>query len=68
MQGQGGGVIAPPNRKEKNMTRDDLITSLEELLEKIKDYGTPDGMTDDAYFDVVIDLEDAIDKAKDDEE
>lgn len=50
------------------MTRDEVITSLEELLEKIKDYGTPDGMTDDAYFDVVIDLEDAIDKAKDDEE
>lgn len=63
MQGQGGGVISPPNRKEKNMTRDDLITSLEELLETIKDYGAPDGMTDEAYFDVVIELETAIDKA-----
>lgn len=50
------------------MTRDEVITSLEELLEKIKDYGTPEGMTDDACFDVIIDIEDAIDKAKGDEE
>lgn len=45
------------------MTRDEVITSLEELLEKIKDYGTPDGMTDEAYFDMIISLESAIDKA-----
>lgn len=50
------------------MTRDEVIRSLEELLEKIKDYGIPDGMTDDAYIDVIIDIEDAIDKAKEDEE
>lgn len=50
------------------MTRDDLIKSLKELLEAIKDYGVPDGMTDEAYFDVVIDLESAIDKAIENEE
>lgn len=50
------------------MTRDEVITSLEELLEQIKDYGTPDGMTDDACFDVIIDIESAIDRAKDDEQ
>lgn len=50
------------------MTRDDLIKSLKELLENLKDYGTPDGMTDGAYFDVIIDLESAIDKAIENEE
>lgn len=60
--------MLPQNRKEKNMTRDDLIKSLKELLETIKDYGVPDGMTDGAYFDVVIELETAIDKAIENEE
>lgn len=61
-------MIAPPNRKEKDMTKNELIEKLEGLLEEVKDYGVPDGMTDEAYFDVVIDLESAIDRAKDDEE
>lgn len=61
-------MIAPPNRKEQDMTKNELIEKLEGLLEEVKDYGVPDGMTDEAYFDVVIDLESAIDRAKDDEE
>ena len=47
------------------MTKNELIEKLEGLLEEVKDYGVPDGMTDETYFDVVIDLESAIDKAKD---
>ena len=50
------------------MTKSELIEKLEGLLEEVKDYGVPDGMTDEAYFDVVIDLESAIDKAKDEGE
>ncbi len=50
------------------MTKDDLIKNLEELLENLKDYGVPDGMTDGAYFDVIVDLESAIDKATEREE
>lgn len=51
-------------RKEKNMTRDDVIRELETTLDKIKDYGVPDGMSDDSCFDVIILIESAIDKAK----
>lgn len=50
------------------MTRDGLIEKLETLLAELKDYGVPEGMTDQAYFDVVIDIESAIDKAKENEE
>ena len=46
------------------MTRDDVIRELETTLDKIKDYGVPDGMSDDSYFDVIILIESAIDKAK----
>lgn len=42
--------------------------NLKELLENLKDNGVPSGMTDEAYFDVIIDLEDAIDKATEGEE
>ncbi len=49
------------------MTRDGLIEKLETLLEELKDY-VPEGMTDQAYFDVVIDIESAIDTAKENEE
>ena len=45
------------------MTRDEVIMRLEGMLEEIKDYGVPDGMTDEAYFDMVISLESAIGKA-----
>lgn len=45
------------------MTREEVIKKLEGILEKIKDYGVPDGMTDEAYFDMVISLESAIGKA-----
>lgn len=45
------------------MTREYVIKKLEGMLEEIKDYGTPDGMTDEAYFDMIVDLESAIDKA-----
>lgn len=61
-------MIAPPNRKEKGMTKSELIEKLEGLLEEVKDYGVPDGMTDEAYFDVVINLESAIDRATEDDE
>lgn len=50
------------------MTRDELIEKLETLLADLKDYGVPEDMTDQAYFDVVIDIESAIDKAKENEE
>ena len=49
------------------MTRDEVIESLEELLKKIKDYGVPDGMTDESCFNVIVSIEGAIDKAKEDE-
>lgn len=61
-------MISPPNRKGQNMTRNELIKKLEGLLEEVKDFGVPVGMTDEAYFDVVIDLESAIDKATENEE
>ncbi len=57
-----------PLGKEKDMTRSELIEKLEGLLEEVKDFGVPVGMTDEAYFDVIVNLEDAIEKAKDDEE
>lgn len=50
-------------RKERKMTREEVIKKLEGMLEEIKDYGVPDGMTDEAYFDMVISLESAIGKA-----
>ena len=50
------------------MTKNELIEKLEGLLEEVKDYGVPDGMTDEAYFDVVIDLESAIDRTTEDDE
>lgn len=50
------------------MTRDGLIAKLEILLADLKDDGVPEGMTDQAYFDVVIDIESAIDTAKENEE
>lgn len=46
------------------MTKDDVIRELETTLDKIKDYGVPDGMSDDSCFDVIILIESAIDKAK----
>lgn len=49
------------------MARDELIEKLETLLAELKDY-VPEDMTDQAYFDVVIDIESAIDKAKENEE
>lgn len=49
------------------MTRDDVIRELETTLDKIKDYGVPEGMTDDTCFDVIVLIESAIDKAKGDE-
>lgn len=55
-------------RKGQNMTRNELIEKLEGLLEEVKDFGVPVGMTDEAYFDVIVDLEDAIEKAQDDGE
>lgn len=61
-------MISPPSRKEQNMTRNELIEKLEGLLEEVKDFGVPVGMTDEAYFDVVIDLESAIDRATENEE
>lgn len=61
-------IINSPTIEEKGkVTREEVIGNLEKLLAKIKDYGVPDGMTDDAYFNVVVAIEDAIDKAKDDE-
>lgn len=50
------------------MTRNELIEKLEGLLEEVKDFGVPVGMTDEAYFDVIVDLESAIDKATENEE
>lgn len=57
-----------PLGKENDMTRSELIEKLEGLLEEVKDFGVPVGMTDEAYFDVIVNLEDAIEKAQDDEE
>ena len=45
------------------MDRDYVIQTITELLEEMKAYGTPYMMTDEAYFDVVIDLESALEKA-----
>lgn len=45
------------------MDRDYVIQTITELLEEMKEYGTPYGMTDETYFDVIIDLEDALEKA-----
>lgn len=50
------------------MTRRELIEKLEGLLEEVKDFGVPVGMTDEAYFDVIVNLEGAIEKAQDDGE
>lgn len=44
------------------------LEKLEGLLEEVKDFGVPVGMTDEAYFDVIVNLEDAIEKAQDDGE
>ena len=45
------------------MDRDYVIQTITELLAEMKEYGTPYMMTDKAYFDVVIDLESALEKA-----
>ena len=45
------------------MSRDDVIQAITELLAEMKAYGIPYMMTDKAYFDVVIDLESALEKA-----
>lgn len=50
------------------MDRDYVIQTISELLEEMKEYGTPYMMTDKAYFDVVIDLESALEKAIKNEE
>ena len=45
------------------MDRDYIIQTLTVLIAEMKDYGTPYMMTDQTYFDVMIDLEDALEKA-----
>ena len=46
------------------MNRDYVIQTISSLLEEMKVYGTPYGMTDEVYFDVVVDLESALEKAR----
>lgn len=50
------------------MTKDDVIERLAQLLDEIEEYGVPDGMTDKACFEVVVCIEGAIEKAKEDED
>ena len=50
------------------MNKDDVIRKLSTFLEELKDYGVPDGMTDQTFFDVVVGLESVIDKAIENEE
>lgn len=45
------------------MDRDYIIQTLTALISEMKEYGTPYMMTDQAYFDVMVDLEDALEKA-----
>lgn len=49
------------------MDRDYVIQTITELLEEMKEYGTPYGMADQAYFKVIVDLESALKKAVENE-
>lgn len=50
------------------MSRDEFIKRLTSFLEELKDYGVPDGMTDQTFFDVVVGLESVIDIAVENED